>query len=194
MNRADTAPAYAAHRVLRAVAGCLCALWLLLAAPARAQGIDLTTFEVTRSDGALLLDFVAKPALSKAVEDAMQRGVPLYFVAQATLYRDRWYWRDRRINTAERTWRLAFQPLTRKYRVSFGGLNQNYDSLADALVAVRRVSGWKIAEPGALEEGSRHYIEFSYRLDTSLMPRPLQIGLGGQADWALRIEKFHRIE
>ncbi len=183
--------------------------WLLLCAavsPALAQGLapatpaatalanELTSFEVTRGDDGLTLGFAVQFELPRGVEDALQKGVPLYFVAQATLYRDRWYWRDRRINTAERTWRLAFQPLTRKYRVSFGGLNQNYDSLADALVAVRRVSGWKIAEPGALEEGSRHYIEFSYRLDTSLMPRPLQIGLGGQADWALRIEKFHRIE
>ena len=107
VNRARTAPAPAAHRVLRAVGIWLGALWLLLAGPARAQGIDLTAFEVTRSEGALLLDFVAKPGLSKAVEDAMQRGVPIYFVAQATLFRSRWYWRDERVSRVTRTWRLS---------------------------------------------------------------------------------------
>ncbi len=70
MTRLDTVPAPAALRVIRAVAGALLWLWLACAGPARAQGIDLSTFELTRADGALLLDFVAKPALGKAVEDA----------------------------------------------------------------------------------------------------------------------------
>ena len=54
------------------------------------------------------------------------------------------------------------------------------------------VAAWKIAEPAQYEEGSRHYVEFSYRLDTNLLPRPLQIGIGGQPDWTLVVEKFQR--
>ena len=33
-------------------------------------------------------------------------------------------------------WRLAYQPLTSSYRVSYGGLHQTYDTLADALTAM----------------------------------------------------------
>ena len=54
---------------------------------------------------------------------------------------------------------------------------------------MRRVTNWRIAEAGAVDDGGGHYVEFSYRLDTSLLPRPLQIGLGGQPDWNLRVEK-----
>ncbi|HMY07424.1 MAG TPA: uroporphyrinogen-III C-methyltransferase [Accumulibacter sp.] len=50
MNRAATATAIAAHRVVRAVAGVLLLCWLALAGPVRAQGIDLTTFELARAD------------------------------------------------------------------------------------------------------------------------------------------------
>lgn len=163
------------------------------AARAQAQPAELSSFELGRDDG-LQLSFAVQFELPRGVEEALQKGVPLYFVAQAEVFRSRWYWRDKRVAVAERTWRLAFQPLSRKYRVSFGGLNQGFDSLADALVAVRRVAGWKVAEASVLDAGSGHYIEFSYRLDTSLLPRPLQIGLGGQADWNLQVEKVVRID
>ncbi len=149
---------------------------------------------MTRGDDGVTVAFALNFELPRTVEDALNKGVPLYFVAQAELIRERWYWRDKRISVAERTWRLAFQPLSRKYRVSYGGLNQSYDSLADALVAVRRVTSWRIADAGAIDDGGSHYVEFSFRLDTSLLPRPLQIGLSGQADWNLRIEKYHRID
>jgi Domain of unknown function (DUF4390) len=173
-------------------------LWLALATPraqaqAQAPATELTSFELSREDG-LQIGFAVQFELPRAVDDALQKGVPLYFVAQAEVFRSRWYWRDKRVALAERTWRLAFQPLSRKFRVSFGGLNQSFDSLADALAALRRVSAWKVAEAGALEPGSSHYVEFSYRLDTSLLPRPLQIGLGGQADWNLQVEKVVRID
>jgi len=93
---------------------------------------------------------------------------------------------------ASRTWRIAYQPLARKYRVTFGGLKQDFETLTDALSAVRRVSAWKIADQNQIEEGSRHYVEFSYRLDTTLLPRPMQIGIGGQPEWTLLVEKFQR--
>ena len=180
-----------------------CASWLLLAffsaawlpAGVAAQTVpEVQSFEVTRGDDGVVIAFSLSFDLPRAVEDALYKGVPLYFVAQAELIRERWYWRDKRIALAERTWRLAFQPLSRKFRVSFGGLNQSYDSLSDALVAVRRVGSWRLADAGALDDGGGHYVEFSYRLDTSLLPRPLQIGLGGQADWNLRVDKYHRID
>jgi Domain of unknown function (DUF4390) len=86
----------------------------------------------------------------------------------------------------------VFQPLTFTYRVTFGGLSQSYASRAEALAAISRNSRWKIAEPGQIEEGSTHYVEFSYRLDTTLLPRPMQIGIGGQPEWTLQVDKVQR--
>jgi len=170
------------------------ALWLLVAGPARAQGIDLTAFEVTRSEGALLLDFVAKPGLSKAVEDAMQRGVPIYFVAQATLFRSRWYWRDERVSRVTRTWRLSYQPLTSSWRLGFSTLSQSYPSADEALNMAARASRWKVADADQLEPGERYYLEFSYRLDNNQLPRPMQLDLAAQADWQLSVERKVKID
>ena len=173
------------------------AAWLLAAlaalAPlhARAQQPEFTQFDIARGDDGVHLSFALQFDLPRGVEDALSKGVPLYFVAETEIFRDRWYWRDEQVNKASRVWRVAYQPLTRKYRVTFGGLNQNYDSLPDALATVRHVSGWKIAEASEIDDG-RHYVEFTYRLDTTLLPRPMQIGIGGQPEWTLLIEKTQR--
>jgi len=184
---------------LRIGRACAVLLWSALLAlllgqsVARAEAPELTQFEVARSDEGLLLDFNVQFELPKAVEDALLKGVPLHFVAEVSIYSERWYWRDRKLSQASRTWRLAYQPLTRSYRVGFGGLNQSYDTLAEAVGAVRRMTRWKIAEPGQIDDSVRPYLEFSYRLDTTLLPRPMQIGIGGQPDWTVLVEKTQRI-
>ena len=95
---------------------------------------------------------------------------------------------------ASRFHQIVFQPLTSTYRVTFdGGLSQNYTTRAEAFTAISRSVRWKIAEAAQIEEGSRHYVEFSFRLDTSQLPRPMQIGIGGQADWAMSVQRTQKI-
>jgi len=161
---------------------------------ASAQGVELTTLNATRSDEGVLVDFATRFTLPKSVEDALAKAVPLHFVAEAELFRYRWYWRDRSIARTTRTWRIAYQPLTLNYRVSFGPLAQTYPTLAEGLASVRRSARWRIAEPIPPDDDGRWYVEFNYRLDTTLLPRPLQIGLGGQPDWQLSVERSVAVE
>jgi hypothetical protein len=162
-------------------------LGLLL--PGRTAAMELTRLDAQRTiDQGVLLNFETRFELPPAVEDALRRGVALHFSADAVLMRTRWYWRDREIARATRTWRLTYQPLTFSYKVSLGGLSQTYRSLGEALRALQRVSQWRIADPIPPEE-DRYYIEYTYRLDTDLLPRPLQIGIGNQPDWTLRVAR-----
>jgi hypothetical protein len=169
-------------------------LWGLGTTLVRAQGIELASLEPQRQDGELTLDFDVRLALPKTVEDAMQRGVPVYFVAEAALYRARWYWRDERVARVQRSWRVAYQPLTSTWRVGFGGFNQSFQTLSEALSVVSRSSRWKVAELSQLDAESKHYLEFSYRLDNSQLPSPMQLGLGSQAEWVLGVERTLRID
>ena len=142
----------------------------------------------------LLLNYGVNLELPRSVDDALGKAVPLFFVAEAEVFRNRFYWRDLRVGYAVRRWRIVFQPLTTNYRVTFdGGLSQNYNNRAEALAAISRSARWKLAEPGQIEDGSRHYVEFSYRLDTSQLPRPMQIGIGGQADWTISVQRTQKI-
>ena len=172
----------------------LLVLVCLWTAGARGQGVELAALNASEAEGALSLDFAVRLTLPKAVVDALQRGVPVYFVAQATLYRQRWYWRDERVARVTRSWRIAYQPLTSTWRVGFGGFNQNFQTMTEALGTVSRSARWRVAELAQLDPESRHYLEFSYRLDSTQLPSPLQIGLGGQAEWVLGVERTLRIE
>ena len=175
-----------------AVLALLCAL-LLGVAPARAQGVEVLELKAYRDEALISVDYQLRVTLPMAVEDAALRGVPIYFSAQATLWRPRWYWRDERVAHATREWRLSFQPLTKNWRVSQGGLGQSFPTLAEALVAMTRSTAWRIADAREADPpDGRHYLEFSWRLDTAQLPRPLQIGLGGiggASEWSLDVER-----
>jgi hypothetical protein len=158
-----------------------------------AEQIELTALDLTRDEDGVHLNYAADLELSRSVEDALNKGVPLFFVAEAQVFRDRWYWRDRRVADVVRVWRIVYQPLTSSYRVTFGALTQTFATRSEALAAITRASRWKIAEPGQIEEGSRHYVEFSFKLDTSLLPRPMQIGVAGQPDWQISVTRTLRL-
>jgi hypothetical protein len=164
-------------------------------APARAADVELTNFELAHNDDGVFLNYAVDLELSRSVDDALSKAVPLFFVAEAELFRSRFYWRDQRVGYAVRRWRIVFQPLTSTYRVTFdGGLSQNYATRSEAFAAIGRGARWKIAESAQVEPGSRHYVEFSFRLDTAQLPRPMQIGIGGQADWALSVQRTQKID
>ncbi len=179
-----------------AILSLLCAL-LLGMAGARAQGVDVLDLKAHRDESAVHLDYQLRVSLPAAVEDAAMRGVPIYFSAQATLWRPRWYWRDERVARVTREWRLSFQPLTKNWRVSQGGLGQSFATLGEALGAMTRSSGWPLADARDVDptDGS-HYVEFRWWLDTAQLPRPLQIGLGGiggASEWSLDVERSVRL-
>lgn len=164
-----------------------------VAAPAQAQGVELALLKTSRAEGGLNLDFSARILLPRAAEDALMRGVPIYFSAEAALFRGRWYWRDERVARVSRSWRVAFQPLTSTWRVSLAGLNQTYASLPEALTAASRSAGWRLAELSQIDPDKSYYVEFSYRLDSSQLPGPMQFGLGG-GDWALGVWRDFKVE
>ncbi len=163
-------------------------------AQARGDAVELVSLQTMRSDGALTLEFVTQVILPRAVEDALQRGVPVYFMAQATLWRNRWYWRDERIARVSRTWRLAYQPLTSTWRVGLGGLNQNYPTLAEAMATVTRLSQWRLVDLSQIDPDSSYSIDFSWRLDTSQLPSPMLIGLIGGSEFSIGVERTLRLE
>jgi len=173
---------------------------------ARAETVaaEVPLLQVERNADNLLLTATVNFVLPTAVEDALLKGVPVIFVAEADILRERWYWFDKKVAGTERHMRLVYQPLTRRWRLAVASglitnnglgvaLNQTFDSLEDALGAIRRVSGWRIAELAELDPGARHRVEFRFRLDVSQLPRPLQIGALGQSDWTLATMATQRL-
>ena len=176
--------------------GAVLLLVLSCITPANAQinPAEVTQLTVERSDDGVLLSATVRFELPQVVDEALAKGIPMYFLAEAAIYRDRWYWYDKRVAFATRHLRLSYQPLTRRWRLQVSSnpinhsglvLGQMFDSREEALAAVQRFSRWRIADPDALDSDSRHNVDFRFRLDVSQLPRPFQIGAVGQADWII---------
>ncbi len=185
----------------------LCALFFVFAALLRpVAAADLTPIRVERGDDGVYLSTIVHFELPPVVEDALLKGIPMFFLVEADVYQNRWYWTDKRVASAARTIRLAYQPLTRRWRVNIvsglinssaglrATLNQNYDTLPEALSAVQRLSRWRIADNADLEPDVMHKLEFSFRLDVSQLPRPFQIGIAGQRDWTIAVQATEKLQ
>lgn len=140
---------------------------------------------LTMSPEGLFVTTAAVFALPRSLEDVLTRGIPLYFETVATVVRPRWYWFDDEVAQARREVRLAYQPLLQRYRVSVGGLQQNYDNLDEALGVVQRTRHLRIAEAAQLVPGQRYQLDARFRLDLSQLPRPFQINISSQSDWKI---------
>ncbi|WP_111520682.1 DUF4390 domain-containing protein [Cupriavidus phytorum] len=158
-------------------------LWLPRAA--QAQVIEATEARVEYQDGGFELaasfDFDLPPAL----EDALHKGISLYFAVDFQLSRSRWYWFDDKPVNTTRSVRLSYQPLTRQYRISTGGLQLPFTRLKSALQFIQRVRGWRVFERNAVKPGETYNAEVRMRLDLSQLPKPFQINAVNTRDWNL---------
>ena len=178
---------------------------LILFSPT-SHAAELAQINIERAEDGVYMSAIVRFDLPAPVEDALAKGIPLFFVAEAEIYQNRWYWYDKRVASAARTIRLAFQPLTRRWRVNIvsglinssaglrATLNQNYDSLPEAMSAVQRLSRWRIADNAEIEADAPYRVDFSFNLDLSQLPRPFQIGVVGQKDWVVSVQYSDRLQ
>jgi Domain of unknown function (DUF4390) len=176
---------------------CLILVCTWLASPvAHAQSLtEITQLRVERSDEAWQLSAQLQFEMPSAVEDALLKGIPMVFVISADVLRERWYWwYDKKMLSMERNMRLAYQPLTRRWRLTTNtgaaastgvglALNQSFDTLAQAMAAIKRIVKWKIADVSELDGSAKYKVDFRFKLDLGQLPRPFQIGAIGQSDW-----------
>ena len=175
---------------------CCC---MALPAPVRAQPQPVdSTMRLERSDDGVYLSTTLPLELPALVEDALRRGIAMYFVTEAEVARERWYWADKQVIRAVRYLRLSYQPLTRRWRLNVSSvpfeqtglgvvLGQNFDDLDEVLDAMQRIARWKISEPDTVIAGTRYRVQLGFRLDLSQLPRPLHIGVLGRSGWDLAL-------
>lgn len=151
----------------------------------QAQNIDIREARIEYQDGGFELNAGFDFELSPALEDALHKGIPLYFAVDFQLSRPRWYWFDEKPVSTSRSVRLTFHPLTRQYRVSTGGLQLPFMRLKGALDFIKQVRGWRVFERGDVKLGVPYQAEVRMRLDLSQLPKPFQINAVNTRDWNL---------
>ena len=167
--------------------------------------VELQGLKLERQDTSLYMSANLRFDLPAVLDDALLKGITLYFVTEVEVTQERWYFYSQRVAYAERHVRLFYQPLTRRWRVnissqpfSAGGLGmslgQSYDTAEEAMGAVRRVVQWRIAQASDYNPEHKQTLSINFKLDLKQLPRPLQIGAAGQSDWNIGLSKTQRLE
>ena len=165
-------------------------LLVLLAIPCAgaAAEIEVKRAEIVAGERSWLLEAEFGIDLGSRLQELVSRGVALYFVAEFTLSRARWYWVDEHIAGRSQTWRLAYNALTRQYRLSSGPLHQNFATLEEALAVLGRLRNWEVAEKSRLTPGESYNVAVRLKLDLTQLPKPFQVTAIGNKDWNVTAE------
>ncbi len=181
----------------------VCGLALMLAAWApSARATEITALSAERGADGVIVSAQVRLELPALLDDALQKGIPVFFVAEAVVLRERWYWTDKEVASASRHLRLAFHPLTRRWRLQASNapigntgtvLGQTFESREEAMSAIERFYRWKIAEAAEVDGEGRHTVTLRFRVDQTQLPRPFQIGALGQGDAGLVASRSVRL-
>ena len=155
----------------------------VLSTTVSAEGIKIKSFELERADNDWLLSATFQIELSPGLEDAVQKGVVLYFQTEFDLTRSRWYWFDEKSALVQRQTRLSYQPLTQQYRIASEGFTFSAKSMSEALQAVGSIGGWRVMENSQLDPGKSYTASMRMNLDLSKLPKPFQVNALNNRDW-----------
>jgi len=175
----------------RATLRALAALVLVtLAGPAGADTVPVKAAELRLEEGDLLLTAEFDVTLTPALEEALDKGIALYFTIEFELGRTRWYWTDEKFAQWSITYRVSYNALTRQYRVASGPLGQQFESLDEVQRFISRVASRPVARAETLTRGVKYEAAVRFKLDVNQLPKPFQINALASRDWQLASEWY----
>jgi Domain of unknown function (DUF4390) len=167
------------------------AFWLASAAPARADTVPVKAAELRIEEGEVLLNAEFEFSLNPTLEDALEKGIPLYFALDFELKRARWYWLDEKVAQTTLVYRVSYNQLTRQYRVASGLLTQTFNSLEEVERFIGRITSRPVASSDALNKGAKYDAAVRLRLDVNQLPKPFQVNALASKEWTLTSD-WHR--
>jgi len=178
-------------RYVRLRRGWAVLLFALYVPAAVADGINVRSATVEQAESGWQLSAEFDIQFSPRLEEAVNRGVPLYFVVEFEMARPRWYWFDEKPVVVSQTYRISYTPLLRQYRLSVGNAYQNFTRFEEVTRVLSRLRGWHFAENGAFKKDQVYQASLRMRLDTAQLPKPFQLNAIASRDWTLASD-WHR--
>ena len=166
-------------------------LFCVVPAAQAAEGILVKRATVEPVEGGWQLEAEFDIQFSQRLEEAVNRGVPLYFVVEFELSRPRWYWFDEKPVQFSQTYKISYTPLLRQYRLSNGNVYQNFTRFEEVTRVLARLRDFHIADRSAFKKDVTYQASLRMRLDTAQLPKPFQLNAIASRDWSLASD-WHR--
>ena len=173
-----------------AVAALLALSVLFASASHAADTIAVKSAELRADEDGYVVSAEFDLAFNPTLEEAIQKGVPLYFVFEFELARPRWYWVDEKVLSFSTQYRVSYNAITRQYRVASGLLGQTFDGLDEVERFLSRVNSRQVATLDQLVKGARYEAAVRLRLDVNALPKPFQVSALASRDWSMQSEWY----
>ncbi|TFW16219.1 DUF4390 domain-containing protein [Massilia arenosa] len=158
------------------------------AAPAAAaqDSVEITHAHIDATDDGYRLSAAYAFDLNRGLEEAIQHGVALYFTTEIEIVHPRWYWRDEVMVSKRITARISYDVLTREYAIKYtDSVRQTFNTLDEAIFAIRRPPRWMIAPKGAFKPGENYVVTLKMGMDREYFSKPIQVNSFNNAEWRL---------
>ncbi len=185
-----TRPRSSGRRAALIGAALLAVSALLAPIAARADAIEVKSAELRAEEDGYYLNAEFDFTLNATLDEALQKGVPLYFLLEFEILRPRSYWFDEKVLTATTQYRVSYNALTRQYRASSGLLGQTFDSVDELERFLSRVTSREVARRDQLVKGVRYEAFVRLRLDVNQLPKPFQVSALASREWTLQSEWY----
>ena len=160
-------------------------IFLLVAFAVQATDLSVRNPQLLANEDGFALSADFNINFNSRLEEAVNKGVVLYFAIDFELTRSRWYWFDEQVIRRNKTFQLSYHALTRQYRLSTGALHQSFSTLDEALHVISRVRNWQVLGNGEVKAEGIYQAGLRMRLDLTQMPKTFQVSALANKDWNL---------
>lgn len=164
---------------------------MLTVSQARSEGsIEIKSFSLDAVDEGYQTSLDAQIVLNSTLEQALEKGIVLYFVTKFAIIDSRWFWLDEEVARSKLRIGLSYHALTRQYRLSGRMItSQSFDTLQDALHALGKQHNIPLEVRPSLKQDAEYMATLQIWLDISRLAKPFQLEWFSSKDWNLSSEK-----
>jgi hypothetical protein len=175
--------------VARAKPAVLAFVVATLAPAAYADTIVVKSAELRLDEDTYVLSAEFELAFNPTLEEAIQKGVPLYFVFEFELLRPRWYWVDEKVLSLTTQYRVSYNALTRQYRVAIASLARRSmrSTTSSAFCRASRRARSRASTSSSRAYATRPRLACARR---QRLPKPFQVNALASRDWTLQSEWY----
>lgn len=156
------------------------------------SSLVINSAELTGSENgnAYLLDADFSLSLSSALEEAINKGMPLNFLVEFQLVSPRRYWFDDEIVSLTSKVSLNYHALSRQYLVNRDGHQLSFTTLQEAKDELAHIRHWQVLDQSLLKTDEHYQAGLRMRIDQSKLPKALQVDSMNSEDWNMASERF----
>lgn len=159
-------------------------------AAVQAEGIRIKSVNVAAVEKGYVISVDSEIVLNATLEQALEKGIVLYFVTKFSLVDLRWYWFNDEVVRGKIRVGLRYYALTRQYHLNHPSFLQSFNTLKEALQALGQLRDYPLAMKSELNQDIDYIASLRIWLDLTRMPKPFQIEALGSSQWNLSSDKL----